>query len=454
MIGTHTSCISRTSSRQLAPAGVLRALSLNSLRCFSTARKPCTEAYKSAGRTCNVNQEDWEAEEEPLKDYDPAKNGYLPVNIGDFLGSRYALVRKLGWGVYSTVWIAQDQSASKPEQPAYAAVKIMTRVATEAQNRLKELDLMRRMRDGSPSHPGYSHVVQLQDHFHQQGPHGKHLCLVMEPLLQDLRSLTSRFKRRIPPPYFVRLLARQVVLGLQYLHDECDIIHTDVKLSNVMMVAPMDPAAFLAMTIPKLEGSDDTFCATGPDGSPIPRVRSRPIAYPLPDVHDMYSFDAWTGMRAKIGDVGVACWADKVEEHFTDLIQAPPLRAPEVTLGAGWGKPADVWSLGCGLYELYMGRALFGRNINEKWLPTLHARVFGDYPSALVTRGKYRDAFYTPHGSLRYPPKDRVSLDEAILQQDAPDAALFADFLRLTFALDPDERATCGDLLKHPWLNP
>ncbi|KAI0643460.1 kinase-like protein [Trametes meyenii] len=450
MAGTYTLYIARRSSQQLAHL-------TNILR-------------KYTGRRSDSDKEHWESEEELLKDYDPAKNGYLPINIGDVLGSRYTLVRKLGWGVYSTVWIVQDQGASKSEQSAYAAVKIMTRknhffslctaliprvgMATDAQHRLKELDLMRPMRDRSPSHPGHSHVVQLKDHFYQQGPHGKHLCLVMEPLLQDLRSLTLRFKRRIPPPYFVRLLARQVVLGLQYLHDECDIIHTDVKLSNVMMVPPIDPAAFLAMTIPKLEGSDDAFMMTGPDGSPTPRVRSRPIAYPLPDVHDMYSFDAWTGMQAKIGDVGVACWADKVGEHFTDLIQAPPLRAPEVALGAGWGKPADVWSLGCSLYELYMGRALFGRNINEKWLPTLHARVFGDYPSGLVTRGKYRHVFYTQHGFLRYPPKDRVSLDKAILQQDAPDAALFADFLRLTFALDPDERATCGDLLKHPWLNP
>jgi serine/threonine-protein kinase SRPK3 len=41
------------------------------------------------------------------------------------------------------------------------------------------------------------------------------------------------------------------------------------------------------------------------------------------------------------------CWADKIDDHFTDLIQSPAVRAPEVCIGAGWGKAADIWSLGC-----------------------------------------------------------------------------------------------------------
>lgn len=48
----------------------------------------------------------------------------------------------------------------------------------------------------------------------------------------------------------------------------------------------------------------------------------------------------------------VACWADKVDEHFTDVIQSTGLRAPEVSIGAGWGKPADIWSLGCTVRDL------------------------------------------------------------------------------------------------------
>ena len=46
-------------------------------------------------------------DEEDLEDYRPG--GYHPVHIGDaFKDSRYVIVRKLGWGHFSTVWLARD----------------------------------------------------------------------------------------------------------------------------------------------------------------------------------------------------------------------------------------------------------------------------------------------------------------------------------------------------------
>lgn len=46
------------------------------------------------------DEEDWE---------DYVKGGYHPVHIGDtFSDGRYVVVRKLGWGHFSTVWLAKD----------------------------------------------------------------------------------------------------------------------------------------------------------------------------------------------------------------------------------------------------------------------------------------------------------------------------------------------------------
>lgn len=50
--------------------------------------------------------DDSEEEQEDSKDY--CKGGYHPINIGDLLNGRYRVLRKVGWGHFSTVWLCWD----------------------------------------------------------------------------------------------------------------------------------------------------------------------------------------------------------------------------------------------------------------------------------------------------------------------------------------------------------
>jgi serine/threonine-protein kinase SRPK3 len=46
-------------------------------------------------------------EEEEIGGYVPG--GYHPIHVGDkFNNGRYVVVRKLGWGHFSTVWLTRD----------------------------------------------------------------------------------------------------------------------------------------------------------------------------------------------------------------------------------------------------------------------------------------------------------------------------------------------------------
>jgi hypothetical protein len=47
-----------------------------------------------------------EDEQEDPQDY--VKGGYHPVKISDVFNNRYCVVRKLGWGHFSTVWLCWD----------------------------------------------------------------------------------------------------------------------------------------------------------------------------------------------------------------------------------------------------------------------------------------------------------------------------------------------------------
>jgi len=54
---------------------------------------------------------------EKLERYCPG--GYHPVTIGEQLGGKYSIVHKLGFGAYSTIWLARNQESGK-----YVAIKI------------------------------------------------------------------------------------------------------------------------------------------------------------------------------------------------------------------------------------------------------------------------------------------------------------------------------------------
>ncbi len=46
-------------------------------------------------------------------------------------------------------------------------------------------------------------------------------------------------------------------------------------------------------------------------------------------------------------------------EHHSTIVSTRHYRAPEVILELGWSQPCDVWSVGCILFELYLGFTLF-----------------------------------------------------------------------------------------------
>jgi hypothetical protein len=57
--------------------------------------------------------------QEPVSKYRPG--GFHPVRLGDtFKGGRYTIHHKLGWGGFSTVWLAKDKEYATPRRESHS----------------------------------------------------------------------------------------------------------------------------------------------------------------------------------------------------------------------------------------------------------------------------------------------------------------------------------------------
>ncbi|KAJ7176823.1 kinase-like protein [Mycena filopes] len=175
-------------------------------------------------------------EEEDWQEY--KLGGYHPVSIGDSFDGRYVVVRKLGWGHFSTVWLARDERMQR-----HVALKVVKSAPRYTETAVDEIKLLQRLVTSSDpstpnSHPGRSHVIAFLDHFRHKGPNGTHVCMVFEVLGESLLNLIKRHQNKGVPIPLVKQIAKQVLHGLDYMHRLCGVIHTDLKPENVLIYIP------------------------------------------------------------------------------------------------------------------------------------------------------------------------------------------------------------------------
>lgn len=142
-------------------------------------------------------------ESEYLEKYEPG--GFHPVHLGDVYDGRYRVVHKLGFGGFSTVWLARDTISHR-----WAALKIV--VASESQTY--------EARSTIASHPSViqsQHFAVPDRRFWIDGPNGQHLCLVGPVLGPDLAKLSKGIYSRIKPD-FAKEVSLQAAQALAQLH--------------------------------------------------------------------------------------------------------------------------------------------------------------------------------------------------------------------------------------------
>ncbi|KAH9923759.1 kinase-like protein [Epithele typhae] len=281
-----------------------------------------SDASSHSHSVMTEDEEDWE---------DYVKGGYHPVHIGDtFSDGRYQVVRKLGWGHFSTVWLAKDSKLNR-----HVALKVVKSAPRYTETALDEIKLLQRLITSStppvaptpenpnppisPSvtHSGRSHVISFLDHFRHKGPNGTHVCMVFEVLGENLLGLIKRHQNKGVPMHIVKQTAKQILLGLDYMHRCCGVIHTDLKPENVLIciddvesVIQAELAAQSASQTPPPTRLVGVPPSRGRGGNQTPRSESvfitgsQPLPSPSSSFGSSSHLDRWAFGMSKIEDAG------------------------------------------------------------------------------------------------------------------------------------------------------
>ncbi|KAF1800170.1 kinase-like domain-containing protein, partial [Mucor lusitanicus] len=456
------------------------------------SREPACSRHRSYSRGSYSDSyymdEDEEEEEEDRKDY--CKGGYHPVHVGEkYKDGQYIVIRKLGWGHFSTVWLVKDQTTGK-----YFAMKVVKSAKHYTETAIDEIKLLERVAEADPKSLGARFVTAVVDHFMVKGPNGTHVCMTFEVLGENLLSLIKRYKSRGIPINLVKQIAKQMLLGLDYLHRKCGIIHTDLKPENVLMYLENAEELLKKLDTAKVDLDESESKQASADFSPDSRSRGRsPVrknrhvkmvaSQPLSsendtthddergrrngsgkrsrsrsDSHSRHSLDDnGESIKIKIADLGNACW---VNHHFTEDIQTRQYRSPEVILGAKWDAGADIWSLACMIFELLTGNYLFDPQKGSRYsrdedhLAQI-IELMGPISKSYALSGKNSSEFFTHKGELRHIHRLKYWSLEDVLhdkygyrRREAEEIASFLDPM-----LAYSNRARAYDLVNHPWLH-
>jgi len=334
-------------------------------------------------------------------------DGHLIYRIGDIIQGRYKIVASLGEGTFGKVVKVSDLQTD-----SIVALKIIKNVEKYREAAKLEINVLEKLSEEDPR--GRHLCVKMLDWFDYHG----HMCIAFEMLGISVFDFLKDNGYNPYPLDQVRHIGYQLCYAVKFLHDH-RLTHTDLKPENILF----EDSDYDTITLPKRKDKKRE----------VKRIKNTNI---------------------KLIDFGSATFD---HEHHSTIVSTRHYRAPEVILELGWHQACDVWSIGCILFELYLGITLFQTHDNREHLAMME-RILGPIPYRMCRRTKTK---YFYQGRLdwddksaagRYVRENCKQLQRYMLSDSEEHRELF-DLISRMLEYDVSARITLAEALRHPFFD-
>ncbi|KAJ6125259.1 CMGC/SRPK protein kinase [Penicillium samsonianum] len=362
------------------------------------------------------------------------EDSYHPLQIGDELdNARYRVIDKLGYGGYSTIWLARDFRKAR-----YVAVKVITADASLITSLGNTL-----------SRSGKGFIPPLIDEFWIAGPNGKHKCIVTPPALMSLFDAKEASTFGLFRPKVAQSIVAQLIHGVAFLYSE-HIVYD----GNILVQFPK--------AIDHLSTSELYEKFRKPEPEAIVRLDGKPFTNGVPTQFGVRSEDIDFSERIILSDFGESFnphISPKFSSKTLPLLQPPEARFSDEPLSFA----SDIWSLACTIWEIAGYRPLF-----EAFFPTAdRSEVLGILPPEWWEKWSRRLDWFNEEGELNLKPgiSARRALGQRFeysIQEPRAETGLetmtgeerraIKVMLRSMLVYRPDKRATAQQVLHSEWM--
>ncbi|KAK8889016.1 hypothetical protein M9Y10_033758 [Tritrichomonas musculus] len=323
----------------------------------------------------------------------------LICNPGDIIGEYFRVIEKSGEGTFSNVYTCTDTRTQ--ENIIIKACRSKRCYVDAAVEEIKTMHKLNKI------DVNLHYFVHYYGHFTFKG----HTCIIFERLGSSLFAILQYHHFRPFKVDAIRSFMWQIVNAVNILHRN-NMIHTDLKLENILL---------------------KERCLVDRDGFDITTKRS--------------------STAVRLIDFGSSDTGSSWHHH---LVTTRHYRAPEILMGLRWGYECDIWSLGCILVELAVGRIDFdAKNVVEHLF--LIQQMIGPMPKQMwnaCTREELK--VFASEGSIKsdYLPKE--------IRESAKMKPLLSDILSFNplladlalMMLNPNQyaRPKASTLMKHKFF--